>query len=847
VATGMTVTGNVTAPADIPLARVESGRSASANGSVAKVNVDVRVYQVDDEGNQIGGILATVKTDANGVYSVTLPQGVTASPNLILEVGSGDNKMRSFVLKDKVDINPISELLVDEIVTRGEPLAKYKVADIENILSTVTADAVDIDFNGEASIRAVLRKMKNNSKLADDLNNGIMNASGTKCGNNTIDGNEVCDRDYLNDQTCALQGFDSGILSCKNNCTFDTSACTNLCGDNHASASQVCDGSDLKGETCVSKGFDGGTLGCNITCDAFDTSGCIRIATCGNGTCESNLEENSTSCPADCGCPSGKVLHNGVCVTPACTSNSNCNDDNAGTTDSCTNAGLWNAACVNTAITSCTNSDSFCPAGCNSTNDSDCSASDNNGICEAGENCGNSADCACSSGICCSNTCTTASCSSNGACDDSNAGTIDTCSNAGTCSSACVHTAITSCTNGDGYCPSGCSLFNDNNCPATCGNGHTEGSEACDNGDNNGTACTPVYGSSCTYCSSNCNSVTLTGHYCGDGNLDLANGEECEGTNLNSATCISQGYTGGTLTCNTSCRLDTSACTSTPAYVSQQYAGQCPLSDGIFGAATPRGVFVGGGRKYIADSNNRVVVVMEENTCNVITTLSVTGYTPGGGCISPDGSKIIITLGSSSKFALITFDSGTYTNVNVYGSNGTGLGQFDTVGQCDFDSSGSIVSLADSTSNPNNHTNHRVQKWNSTTKQFVSILGAYGSTAGLFINPKGLIQDSSNNLFVLDGTGRLQKFNSSGTVDPNFSLTLTATSYIGIDSNDRIYAIGDDGKIRVYSNIDGSLVGTVNNGGPTSGNISVGVSAAIGSGNWVFAIDGDTNVVMYYH
>ncbi|QQG39337.1 MAG: hypothetical protein HYS81_03025 [Candidatus Aenigmatarchaeota archaeon] len=46
--------------------------------------------------------------------------------------------------------------------------------------------------------------------------------------------------------------------------------------------------------------------------------------------------------------------------------------------------------------------------------------------------------------------------------------------------------------------------------------------------------------------------------FCGDG---IKNGsEQCDGSDLGGATCVSQGYTSGTLSCGGSCTYDTSAC-----------------------------------------------------------------------------------------------------------------------------------------------------------------------------------------------------------------------------------------------------------------------------------------------
>ena len=51
------------------------------------------------------------------------------------------------------------------------------------------------------------------------------------CGNNIIEGTEICDGTALRGQTCVSQGFSGGILRCRSDCTgYDTSGCyTNSC------------------------------------------------------------------------------------------------------------------------------------------------------------------------------------------------------------------------------------------------------------------------------------------------------------------------------------------------------------------------------------------------------------------------------------------------------------------------------------------------------------------------------------------------------------------------------------------------------------------------------------------
>ncbi|NBO09812.1 MAG: hypothetical protein EBV30_10855, partial [Actinobacteria bacterium] len=54
-----------------------------------------------------------------------------------------------------------------------------------------------------------------------------------------------------------------------------------------------------------------------------------------------------------------------------------------------------------------------------------------------------------------------------------------------------------------------------------CGDGYLyRGSEECDEGGDNGTVCGSAYGSSCTYCSTDCRYVASTGSFCGDGVIE---------------------------------------------------------------------------------------------------------------------------------------------------------------------------------------------------------------------------------------------------------------------------------------------------------------------------------------
>ena len=81
-------------------------------------------------------------------------------------------------------------------------------------------------------------------------------------------------------------------------------------------------------------------------------------------------------------------------------------------------------------------------------------------------------------------------------------------------------------------------------CAVLCGDGHITGNEQCDDQNT----------SSGDGCSSTCQIENL----CGNGVINA--GESCDGADLNGNTCATLGFASGTLSCTTSCLVDSSAC-----------------------------------------------------------------------------------------------------------------------------------------------------------------------------------------------------------------------------------------------------------------------------------------------
>ncbi|MBU1537291.1 lamin tail domain-containing protein [Myxococcota bacterium] len=109
--------------------------------------------------------------------------------------------------------------------------------------------------------------------------------SSSQCGDGILDPGEECDQNDLANESCSTQGYWGGVLTCTDDCTFDRSDCEphGYCGDGTIQApNEVCDGATLGGATCGSLAYSGGVLSCHENC-TYDTTGCIGDEDCTDG------------------------------------------------------------------------------------------------------------------------------------------------------------------------------------------------------------------------------------------------------------------------------------------------------------------------------------------------------------------------------------------------------------------------------------------------------------------------------------------------------------------------------------------------------------------------------------
>lgn len=185
------------------------------------------------------------------------------------------------------------------------------------------------------------------------------------CGNDELNGAEVCDGVALDGEDCVSQGFDSGILACQPSCNgFDTTGC-GTCGNDVVDGEETCDGPDLNQETCVGLGFNSGsTLACNFECDDYLTGGC---GTCPNGVIDGDEVCDGLNLGGET-CSSQGSGGEGLECRPDClgfiTSNCSAETFTCGSLAGCFQPDLVNCLCAGCTPSGCQGGDDCICSGC---------------------------------------------------------------------------------------------------------------------------------------------------------------------------------------------------------------------------------------------------------------------------------------------------------------------------------------------------------------------------------------------------------------------------------------------------------------------------------------------------
>ena len=166
---GVEVSGTATAPAGA-VAMLEphpwliaarnfiiSPASAAISGLDPVEGATVELIRVDNQGVQVGDVLASTATSVSGDYTLTLPAGVDLSGDLVVRIsGTGGIEMRAQVVQQDVDINPISEFVLEKFINQGVDLSSLETASVIKLSGKVD----DFDLTAGADLSSMLNALE---------------------------------------------------------------------------------------------------------------------------------------------------------------------------------------------------------------------------------------------------------------------------------------------------------------------------------------------------------------------------------------------------------------------------------------------------------------------------------------------------------------------------------------------------------------------------------------------------------------------------------------------------------------------------------------------------------------
>lgn len=131
--------------------------SATITGLEPVTGATVELIRVDNNGNQVGDVLATTVTSLTGDYDLRLPAGVDLAGNLLVRItGTGGAEMRAQVVEQSIDITPVSEFVLRKFIEQGSDLQSL----VTDSVVRLTGQVEQFDLTATADLASMLDSLE---------------------------------------------------------------------------------------------------------------------------------------------------------------------------------------------------------------------------------------------------------------------------------------------------------------------------------------------------------------------------------------------------------------------------------------------------------------------------------------------------------------------------------------------------------------------------------------------------------------------------------------------------------------------------------------------------------------
>ena len=117
----------------------------------------VELIRIDNDGNQVGAVLASTVTSISGNYSLALPTGVSLAGDLVVRISGTTASMSAMVVDQTVNINPISQFVLDKFVD----VPNLILADLAiNEVVSLSGQVEEFDLTATADLSTMLAQLE---------------------------------------------------------------------------------------------------------------------------------------------------------------------------------------------------------------------------------------------------------------------------------------------------------------------------------------------------------------------------------------------------------------------------------------------------------------------------------------------------------------------------------------------------------------------------------------------------------------------------------------------------------------------------------------------------------------